>query len=90
MFGPNQIPRTFGFTKILNGINRSLNFANQVIPIYEQAKPLLSNARGMMRMLKEFAHSDVPVKGENPSPTQNKKNTPIKTISNMSNPVFFQ
>ncbi len=88
MFGPNQIPRTFGFTKILNGINRSLNFANQVIPIYEQAKPLLSNARGMMRMLKEFAHSDIPIKKENTLP--NKKNTPIKTITNMSNPVFFQ
>lgn len=88
MFGPNQIPRTFGFTKILNGINRSLNFANQVIPIYEQAKPLLSNARGMMRMLKEFAHSDVPIKKETVLP--NKKNTAVKPISNMSNPVFFQ
>lgn len=88
MFGPNQIPRTFGFTKILNGINRSLNFANQIIPIYEQAKPLLSNARGMMQLLKEFAHSDVPIKKE--TTLLNKKNTKVQTINNVSNPVFFQ
>ncbi len=88
MFGPNTIRSGLSFTRILSGISRSLNFANQVIPIYQQAKPMINNARQVLSTIKEFAHSD-PIKTPvSPEPI---KNTVLKASSKpTSNPVFFQ
>lgn len=87
MFGSN-ITRGLSFTKIISGLSRGLNFANQMIPIYQQAKPMLNNARKIMATIKEFSHYNPPQNNNNIS----KKNTVIKTTTNqnVSNPVFFQ
>lgn len=88
MFGNSMIPRTFSFTKVLGGLSKTLNVANQLIPLYNQAKPLISNARNILGVLKEF--------NDNPTP---KKNNIIETTnyeikkeeksSNFNNPTFF-
>lgn len=83
MFGYFQAPRTFTLSRLFSGISKTLNFANQVIPIYEQTKPLVNNARSIMRAINEFAHS-------NPKINTNKKTVLDNSITNSSNPVFFQ
>ena len=54
MFGAQIPTKTFSFTKILGGISKTLNVANQLIPLYNQAKPILSNARNILDVLKDF------------------------------------
>ena len=56
MFGP-RLGSPFSFTKIIGGISKTLNVINQVIPIYKEAKPLVSSARNAMNLLKEFGNT---------------------------------
>ena len=50
MFG-YQIPtKTFSLVKVLGGLSKTLNVANQLIPLYNQAKPMISNAKNMEKM----------------------------------------
>lgn len=86
MFG-NNIVRPFTLTRVLSGISRSLNFANQVIPIYQQAKPMINNARQVISAIREFAHSDTPIV---PAKKEIKKTVLENKVTNSSNPVFFQ
>ena len=86
MFGPN-LTQGFSLTKMLSGLSRGLNFANQMIPLYQQAKPLISNARKMMGIIKEFSHYNPPQEKNVITPTKNTSEE--KTIAT-SNPVFFQ
>lgn len=88
MFG-NSAPSGLSFTKILSGISKTLNVANQVIPLYQQAKPMINNAKTIMSALKDFT-------------TKSKNNTDISSISEPKNeealthkftnnlPTFFQ
>ena len=50
MFGaPVQSGLTF--TKVLSGISKTLSVANQVIPLYREAKPMINNARNILSVL---------------------------------------
>lgn len=90
MFGPNMVQNGLTLTRVLGGISRTLSIANQIIPIYEQAKPMIGNARKMMNVLREFTASN----NETPKPKQTidvtpeKKNTTNSILSN--SPQFFQ
>ena len=91
MFGaPTSNPLNMG--RLIWGISKTLNFANQVIPIYEQAKPMISNARKMMAVLKEFSSTPLSTNNSSPKITSNQtKNTNLNaSIKPTSNPVFFQ
>ncbi len=54
---------TFGLTnglslaKVIGGISKTLQIANQVIPLYQKAKPMISNARNIMGVLKTVGTS---------------------------------
>lgn len=88
MFGNSMIPKTFSFTKILSGISKTLNVANQIIPLYNQAKPIISNARNILGVLKEFNTKDL-AEAKN---TIEAKDYEIKKEDNSSNinaPTFF-
>ena len=52
MFGTGIPTKSFSLIKILGGISKTLNVANQIIPIYNQAKPMISNARNLLGTLK--------------------------------------
>ncbi|WP_413854827.1 hypothetical protein [Candidatus Ruminimicrobium bovinum] len=80
MYGTN----TFSFSKILSGVSKTLNIANQLIPIYQQSKPLISNAKKVFNVIKEFNNTT-----SNNTIIEPKKNT-INSVSNNTNPVFFQ
>jgi len=90
MYGPNIVGSTLSLTKVLGGISRVLGIANQAIPIYKEVKPMISNARKVMSVLKEF--NQTPVK--NTSNTITKANTTKKevettSITNSATPTFF-
>lgn len=90
MFGTNVVGSGLSLTKVLGGISRGLSIANQVIPLYQQAKPMIQSAKKVMSVLGEL---------KKPSNTTGNKTTmevrdvkektePIKVQSN--SPVFFQ
>lgn len=97
MFGANTISNSLSIGKVLNGISKGLSIANQVIPFYQQVKPMVGNARKILHVLKEFNHSNnnnnnVPIQktinqNNEESNLKQKKNS---SITIQSTPVFFQ
>lgn len=75
MFG-TPIRTGLTFTKVLGGISKTLNIANQVIPLYREAKPMIRNAKTILSVLKDVN-----------KPTNNPKEKNKKTLntSNISN-----
>ena len=76
MYGNSIISNSLSLSKIITGISKTLNIANQVIPIYKQAKPLISNFGSTMKLLKTF---------QNSSNNKTKKET-IKTANIIEEP----
>lgn len=102
MYGSNIVTGGLTLGKVLSGISRGLTIANQVIPLYQQAKPMISNARKVMSVLKEFnntktSNTNKPV--SNISSTKKEANS-VTSSNNLRNsnlpntaksiPVFFQ
>ncbi len=56
MFGP-RLTGGFSFGRMLGGIGKTLNVINEVIPLYKEAKPLVTNARNAISLLKEFSNT---------------------------------
>lgn len=90
MFGANSLGglRSLSFGKVLTGISKTINIANQVIPLYQQVKPMISNAKGALSILKTM---NTPVKKTD---TKENKEINIKkeeefTVPSLNNPVFF-
>lgn len=80
-------------TKIIEGISRSLNIANQIIPLYEQTKPMIQNARKAFSVLKEINLPKSPnTNSVNSSQVLSSSNKKTITQSNslINNPRFFK
>lgn len=97
MYGTNVVTSGLTLGKVLTGISKGLTIANQVIPLYQQAKPMINNARKVMSVLKEM-NTSPSISNEN-----KKTGSIINTIdansiektsssigSSQSMPVFFQ
>lgn len=85
MFGPNTLRTTLTLPKVLSTISQGLNIANKAIPIYKEIKPVVTNAKKLMVIAKEFRN----VK----SPSSDKKQIKKEVITNTTsynNPIFFQ
>lgn len=89
MFGTNVVSSGLSLTKVLGGISKGLSIANQVIPLYQQAKPMIQNARKVMNVLGELKKTNNISKT-----TVDVKNVKEKTeslmIQSTNSPVFFQ
>lgn len=48
------LTRGLSFTKIIGGISKTLQIANQIIPLYQKTKPIIQNARNVFGVLKEM------------------------------------
>ena len=71
------------FTKIISGISKSLNIVNQVIPLYKEVRPIISNASGILSVFKEMNKDDNTLN----IPTQDK----VKKKEEVNNTLtFFQ
>lgn len=89
MFG-NPYGTGLSFTKVLSGISKTLNVANQVIPIYKEAKPMINNAKTILGALKEFGkstNSNSEARSTNQNTTKKDTVPTLRTVSN--NPKFF-
>jgi hypothetical protein len=76
MFG-NQITSGLSFGKIISGLSKTLNIANQVIPIYKQAKPLINNLGNITKILKsDDTNKTISTSKEIVKETNNKVNLP--------------
>lgn len=95
MFG-TPVKSGLTFAKVLGGISKTLSVANQIIPLYQQARPMIHNAKTILSVLKETNKPN--------SSSSNNKKTISNTNSNLSdsknissnipsiksgNPVFF-
>ena len=90
MFG-NPYGTGLNFTKVLSGISKTLNVANQVIPIYKEAKPMINNAKTILGALKDIGKNNNKTTSSNNSNNVSikKEETPIKDISSSNAPRFF-
>ena len=92
---PQAIRTGLTLPKILTGINKTLTVANQIIPIYVQAKPMIQNMKGAFQVAKEFmSQPKTPSKPQNNNtqkviPTTPNQNQTKRIQSSVSNPVFF-
>lgn len=48
--------RSFNWSGLLNGANKTLNVVNQTIPLVRQAGPMLNNMKSMLRLAKVFGN----------------------------------
>jgi hypothetical protein len=85
MFNSAGLTRGLNITKIISGLSKTLKIANQIIPLYERAKPALTNAQKLFKTFKEITNTNVVTKNNNDTKLITKKEeTPIKT-----SPTFF-
>ena len=74
---------TIPLTTMIGRINKTLNFANQVIPLYVKAKPMIKNAKEAFKVAKVFI--------EKPNPKKEpEKIIQPKPIISSNKPIFFQ
>ncbi len=77
------MPPKMSWPLIFSRLNKTLNFCNQVIPLYMKAKPMIKNAKDAFKVAKVFME-----KTNEPKITP--KPIPIKKEpQNINNPVFF-
>ncbi len=80
MFNAPGVARGLSFTKVIGGLSKTLQIANQVIPLYQKAKPMIHNARSMMGILKEFKKS-------NPKTIEAKEAVVVNTTAKPKNSI---
>lgn len=88
--------RLFGRTGIsisnfFNGTQKVLNIANQTIPLIKQAKPMITNAKTMFKVMNEFKRVEKP-KEINTINKKNENNIINNKINNSimeGGPTFF-
>lgn len=81
------ITNPLSFTKIISGISKSLNIVNQVIPLYKEVKPIISNASGILSVFKEMNKEENATINEEPETI---KNESIKKEEINNTLTFFQ
>lgn len=95
--------RSFNWSGLLSGANKTLNVINQTIPLIKQAKPMVGNVKSMLRLAKAFGSETISRNGSNNNSRRtnniNKENKNITTntvkkesndnFSNDSYPNFF-
>jgi len=88
MFGTGIPTKSFSLMKVLGGISKTLNVANQLIPLYNQAKPMISNAKNILGVLKTVNSTPINNKIIETTNYEIKKEESYNS-SNFNNPTFF-
>lgn len=84
MYGTNSL----SLSKVLSGLSKGLGIVNQAIPIYKEVKPMVSNARKVLSVVKEInkPSNNSKIIDIEPKKVVTEKVTP----HNSNTPVFFQ
>ena len=89
--------RLFGglnLSSILSGTQKTLNIANQAIPLIRQVQPMMHNAKTMFKVMNEFKKVDTPISTETKTDIinddSNVENMEVKTKEYSEyGPTFF-
>ena len=77
--------KTFNWTNILSGANKTLNVMNQTIPLIRQTRPMFNNMKSMFKLAKAFGNETISKKKNNYQSNSNK----IITNNNLKNNKNF-
>lgn len=87
MFGA-PVTNGLTFTKVISGLSKTLSIANQVIPLYREAKPIINNAKTIFSVLKDInSDTNKTTAKKQINKTQEIKKESLKVRNN--SPVFF-
>ncbi len=94
---PSVVKSGLSLTKVIGGVSKTLSVANQLIPLYVQAKPIINNAKSAFSVAKEILSTPNSNSSNNSKVTNKVKqtkekrsaNTVTPPIKNTNNPVFF-
>lgn len=90
MFNVTGLARGLSIGKIIGGLSKTLQIANQIIPLYQRAKPAIANARSMLSVLKEINKKDnVSSNNLENKPSNTKKINIIPKEKTSTPPTFF-
>lgn len=92
MYNAGMITKGLSLTKIIGGLSKTLQIANQVIPLYQKAKPMISNAKSLFSIVKEMGKSNKEESTTQPQTIENNiNNTTNASIKkeNTTSPTFF-
>lgn len=90
MFG-SPLGNGLSIVKVVRGLSKTLSIANQVIPLYKEAKPIINNARTVMGVLKGLNTQDnkTVVNKQKDSVNETKANISTKKSTKVNSPRFF-
>ena len=77
---------TLSLTKVLSGISKGLGIVNQALPIYKEIKPMVTNAKKIIDITKEFNKSNNKVYLNEKKEVNNTSNI---ELDNIPKPSFF-
>lgn len=82
------------WSTILSGTQKTLNIANQAIPLVKQMTPVMKNAKTMFHIMNEFKKVDTPPTTKDTESNNSKKEVNTNTEStrtshNEGGPTFF-
>lgn len=86
--------RSFNWSGLLSGANKTLNVVNQTIPLIKQAKPMVGNVKSMLRLAKAFGSETISRNGNNNNSRRTNnikkenKNITTNTVRKESNDNF--
>ncbi len=92
MYNTGIVTKGLSLTKIIGGLSKTLQIANQVIPLYQKAKPMISNARSLFSIVKEMGKNTketikTPIKEDTATKNLPKQENTKKETS--TSPTFF-
>ena len=90
MYNTLGITKGLSLTKIIGGLSKTLQIANQVIPLYQKTKPLIHNARSILGVLKETTKTKEK-STSTAAPIKKEVKTSLSEIKkeNTNSPTFF-
>jgi len=87
MFG-TPVSSGITITKVISGLSKTLSIANQVIPLYKEAKPMINNAKTILSVLKDMNGGTSKVTNKKPAIIKQEEKKEIPILKN-NKPVFF-
>jgi len=81
--------------KVVNGLSKTLNIANQMIPLYKQVKPIISNSNKFISGIKSLNTAKPKVQAQNSNNKSNNNSNnnyspAVTSRPNLNLPTFFQ
>ena len=84
----NVVGTGLTLTKVISGLSKTVNIVKEVIPIYENVKPMLVNTK---KIFKYFQNgNNIVLKNSNNILNRQIKKTTSTTSNLINNPTFFK